>query len=95
MMNISIIDEDMKEVNNITEIDRIDILSILKLKPTKLRIRNYYLSGVEYNKILEYQAETRIENCYINYNDNSFYKENKEKENIFIKKISRFEIMDI
>ncbi len=88
--------ENREKINEITSSNRIDIRSILKLKPTKLIIRNYYLSQVDMNEINKYEYNrVVIEDCYINGSDNSFLKEKKTESIINIKKVSRFEIMDI
>ena len=106
MVKIEIINK--RTYNNGIEEDnlyRIDVISLLKLKPTKLYFEGLYLSGLEWDLISEYSKKIKEDtgewikritiNCFINFDDNSFYKEEDKRENIRIKKFTRFEIMDI
>ena len=97
MIDIIIINENEEKINRVSNTNRVDVCSILKLKPTKLTIKNYYLSGADYNKIQEYRnkIDIRVQRCYINGADNSFFENKEKKEKIIIKKISRFELMEI
>ncbi len=92
-MKISVINENSRKQVDVKDIERIDILSILKLKPTNLEIDGFYLSKVDYNIIVHTKELTHyaIRNCYIDGKNKSSYKGDKKGWTNF----NRFEIMDI
>ena len=92
-MKIIVVNDDSRKQVDVKDIKRIDILSILKLKPTNLEIEGFYLSEVDYNTIIHCQELTHyaIRNCYIEGKDKSSYKGDKKGWT----KYNRFEIIDI
>ena len=96
MIEISIINEEVLPVNklNVEDMSRIDVISLLKLKPDRLKISGFYLSGEEY-KLISNKIEVGLYNCYIGFHETTFYKEEEVKKSTKIKKVSRFELMDI
>ncbi len=94
MIEISIINNDVEDIGNYDNNPRIDVISLLKLKPDRLIIKGFYFSGVEHTLICE-GIEISMKYCHINFLDTTFYKEEKVKKSTNIKKVSRFELMDI
>ena len=99
-MNISIEAEksykDCGEEEDFRIICGIDIFSFLKLKPTVLTLRNLYFSGPEYMLLVEYIGKYKVKlkemsYCFIDYYDQSFYKDRKSYRKID----NRFELLDI
>ena len=107
MIEITIINdnEEDRKLEGWSQRPRIDVVSLLKLKPDKLHFEGFYFSGAESELIKEYCDKNiaifpntfwSMNYCTIKGSDTTIYKdEEKVKNSIKIKKYNRFELMDI
>jgi len=106
MIEITIINDNEEDRNtdNYNKRHRIDVVSLLKLKPDKLHFEGFYFSGAESELIKEYCDKNiaifpntfwSMNYCTVNGGDTTIYTGEKVKKSTKIKKVNRFEIMDI